>query len=187
MPENFPSNNNISEQFINEQIPVGLPWRLLIFSAFLLGFSIFIYFGLRLGYESYLDTQAKGLDKKFAQLASQVSQQDQKHFINFYSQLVNLKKVLENHQFSSNVFGFLEKNTIPTVFYYEADFIVEENILKLKGQADSAETLAQQLNVFDKTEELESAVLDQMTFERGPVGFNLTLTFNKEFFNSPKL
>lgn len=187
MAENFPATNNISEQFINEQIPVGLPWRLLIFSAFLLGFSIFIYFGLRIGYESYLDTQTKDLDKKFNQLASQVSQDDQKHFINFYSQLVNLKKVLEKHRFSSNVYSFLEKNTLPTVFYYEADFIVKENILRLRGQADSAETLAQQLNAFDQAKELKSAVLDQMTFEKGPVGFNLTLTFDQEFFNSPKL
>lgn len=185
MPENIPANN-LREQFVREQISVGLPWHLLIFSIFLFGFSIFIYFGLRVGYESYLSARDAELDKKIEDLSKQVSKEDQQNFIGFYSQLANLKKILENHKFSANVYGFLERNTLPLVYYYEAEFLLEEGTFELKGRADSLETLVAQLSLFDRAPELEKIVLEQMSFEGTEVGFDAVLTFKTEFFKSPK-
>lgn len=186
MPESIPSNNNLREQFVSEQIPVGLPWHLLVFSIFLLAFSIFVYFGLRLGYESYLSATDASLDKKIDELAKQVSKGEQQNFISFYSQLINLKKVLNNHEFGSNIYGFLERNTLPPVYYYEADFLAEDGTFELKGRADSLETLVSQLTLFDKSEDLEKTVLEQMNFEGNEVGFDVILTFKPDFFEIPR-
>lgn len=165
-----------------------MPWRLLVFSFVLLAFTTAIYFGLRFGYNSYLDTQTKNIDKQLDDLSHQVKVEDQKSFINFYSQLSNLKRVLDNHKSTLNIFPFLEKNTLSLVYYTEASFLSENGTLVIKGEADSSETLVNQMNVFDRTPELKSVSLDQMNFDPrgGSVNFGATLVFNGEFFAQPQ-
>ncbi|KKU91674.1 MAG: hypothetical protein UY23_C0001G0280 [Candidatus Jorgensenbacteria bacterium GW2011_GWA1_48_11] len=176
----------LEEQFTTAAIPVGLPWRLLVFTIIIFAFSIVIYFGLRFGYENYLTQQGDNLDKQIDQLTSQVNQTDQQNFINFYSQLINLRTVLGNHGFSSNVFGFLEKNTIGSIYYTEADFSREGNDLNLAGEAASVDALVQQMNIFDKSPALASVNLNQLNFEsRGTVGFSVHLVFNEDFTSKP--
>src|SRR3989344_6383117 len=136
----------LEEEFATETIPVGLPWRLLIFSIIIFGFAVSIYFGLRFGYGNYLDREARTLDKKIEELGAQVKQEDQQNFINFYSQLINLKKALDRHVFASNIFGFVERNTLGTVYFTGAEFLADGRSLDLVGRADSAETLIQQLS-----------------------------------------
>lgn len=177
----------LEEEFVTEVIPVGLPWRLLIFSVIIFGFAVSIYFGLRFGYGTYLSSKARELDKKIEALGAQVKQEDQQNFINFYSQLINLKKVLDRHIFASNVFGFLERNTLAAVYYTEADFSADGKSLGLVGRADSAETLVQQLSVFDQSPDLEGVILEQMTFgEKGGTVFSIKLVFGESFFKTPK-
>lgn len=176
----------LEEQFTAEAIPVGLPWRLLIFTIIIFAFSIVIYFGLRYGYENYLTQQADTLDKQINQLTSQVNQTDQQNFINFYSQLINLRTVLSSHDFSSNAFGFLEKNTIGSVYYTQASFSLDGSDLNLNGEAASADALVQQMSIFDKSPALASVNLNQLSFDsKGAVGFSVHLVFNDNYFNQP--
>jgi len=184
MAEPLKGQNNLREQFVSEQIPVGLPWHLLIFSIFLLGFSIFIYFGLKFGYVSYLNSRASVLDKKIEALTNKVSKDEQQNLISFYSQFINLKKVLGDHFFASNAYSFLERNTLPAVYYYEANFLADDKTLELKGKADAMETLVGQLSLLDKAPELEKVVLEQLNFEGAEVGFGAILTFREDFFNN---
>jgi len=179
--------NGINEQFIAESSVAGLPWRLLIFGVVVLALAIAIYLGLRFGYGAYLDAQFKDTEKRLDDLARQVKPEDQKNFIGFYSQLINLKSVLDTHEFGSKVFSFLEKNTLSSVYYTEASFLASGKALTLKGAADTSETLVGQMNVFDKTPELLSVSLDQMNFDPrgGSVSFSAMLTFNPEYFLKP--
>ncbi len=176
----------LEEQFATEEIPIGLPWRLLVFAIIIFAFSITSYFGLRFGYEAYLGKQADNLDQQINQLTSEVNQQDQQNFINFYSQLINLKTVLDEHGFSENVFNFLEKNTIGSVYYTEADYSAADNSLNLNGVAASSDALVQQMNVFDKAPELTSDTLGQMNNQtKGGINFSVRLTFDPDYFSTP--
>lgn len=187
MPEQTPPPN-LEEQFVAESIPIGLPWRLLVFSLVLFGLSVSVYFGLKFGYSSYLKAETESIDNKIDNLAKEVSQEDQQNFVNFYSQLINLKRVLDQHEFSSNLFGFLERNTIQTVYYNDASFSSDNRTMLLKGEAESSEVLVQQLNVFEKTPELEKVILDQMVFDSAKrnVGFSVALIFRQNFFSQPR-
>ena len=182
MTESRPTS--INEQFITESAPVGLPWRLLVFGVVIFGLSIAIYLGLRFGYSAYLDSRSKDIEQKLSALGAQVKAEDQKNFINFYSQLLNLKTILDNHEFSANIFSFLEKNTLAAVYYTEASLSSSNETLTLKGETDSSETLVGQMNVFDRAPELLSVALDQMNFDPrgGRVSFSATIIFNKDYF-----
>lgn len=186
MPAPTPPTS-LEEQFVTEAIPVGLPWRLLVFSLVIFGLSLSVFFGLKFGYAKYLDREGEITDKKIKDLAQQVKQEDQKRFINFYSQLFNLQKILDNHAFTANIFDFLERSTLGNVYYTDASFLRDGNIINLKGTAASSEAIVQQLNIFDKAPELARVVLDQMTFDqRGQsVGFSISAAFSDEFFKKP--
>lgn len=185
MPEVKPIGTQ--EQFITEPISVGLPWRLLVFSIVLFGLSIFIYIGLSIGYESYLDSKSEALDKQLTQLSNSVSEQDQQQFIVFYSQLTNLKKVIGDHAFSGNVFSFLEANTLPQVFYTESEYNSVAAQIALSGEASSLQMLAAQLAQFNKAPGVTKTSLSSLSFSpRGTVSFSLDVTFESDFFSKPQ-
>lgn len=189
MPDTFQQSQSavsLDEQFVNEQIPVGLPWRIMLFAIVIFGLSIFVYFGLHFGYRSYLTSQKEQLEQKTAALANQVSAAEQEKLINFYSQLTNLKNVLATHLFNTNIFDFLEKNTLPSIFFDEANFTASDNSLSLKGQAPSLRNLVNQMAVFDGAPELSKVVLNQTSFDKGSTVFAITINFKSDFFSKPQ-
>ena len=186
MPE--PSNQPVfREQFVTEPAAVGFPWRLFIFSLVLFLLSVLIYFGLKFGYETYLQKQSASVDSQLSQLANAVSQQDQQQFMNFYSQLVNLKTVFGSHVFSANVFPFLEQNTLPQVYYTNAKFTASSDDLTLAGQAASLQVLAEQMAEFEQSSELRLATLTATNFNPGgTVSFSIDLTFQPSYLATPQ-
>ncbi len=187
MPDTSQQPKNLNEQFITEPVAIGLPWRLLVFSIVLFALSLLIYFGMSIGYESYLNSKVSGLDKQLDQLSSSINQKDQQQFVGFYSQIVNLKTVLGQHIFSANIFPFLEKNTLPQVSYAEAKFSGASYGLELQGRAFSLQTLAQQLAQFEKAPELQAAVLKSTNFNQsGTIDFVISLTFQSSFLSKPQ-
>lgn len=177
---------SLNEQFVSEPASIGLPWRLLVFSIVFFALSLLIYFGLNIGYESYLNSRADDLDNQLSQLSSSISQKDQQQFVGFYSQIVNLKTALNSHVFSANIFPFLEKNTLPQTFYTEAKFNAPSAGLELQGRAVSLEKLAQQLAQFEKAPELQSAILKSTNFnQNSTIDFTMILTFQTDFLSKP--
>ena len=160
----------------------GLPWRLLIFSAFLFGFAIFVFFGLKLGYGTYLDARSKGVDEEITSLASRVGTSEQNRLVAFYSQLVNTEDILRRHSFSYNAFPFLESVTLPQVYFVSANFSYEGFSLQLQGRASSIQDVVDQLAVLDNAPQVASATLQGVGFEGGETSFSLSLTLKKDFF-----
>lgn len=173
------SKDDNGNQFSYESISLGLPWKILTFSIVVFAFTVFVYFGLSAGYESYLDSRIKSLDGKIDALAEQVGQEDQQKLVSFYSQLVNLKEVLSEHKFSAQTFKLLEKYTLPSVFFKKADFEADIWKMKLEGEADTLDSLIEQMSIFDSAKELESrSVLEQIGFEnQRRVSFVLVVYF----------
>jgi hypothetical protein len=159
----------------------GLPWRLLLFSLFLFGFSLFIFLGLRFGYGAYLDAQSEEIDGEITTLAGQVSSQEQENLVRFYSQLVNLETVLNRHGFAANTFSFLEANTVGAVHYTNASLGVQGG-LSLIGETDSLETLVGQLAVFDRSPDVSGVALEQVSLVEGGVSFGVQLVLKRNFF-----
>ena len=184
----IPSTNTspLNDKFVSESLPTGWPWRLLIFAIVMFAFSLFMYFGIRFGYRSYLDAQAKDLDKKLETLAQQVSLDKQEQFISFYSQIYNLKTVLEKHKFGSNIFHFLEKNVIPSTYFTNAEMDVAEGSLMVRGTADTFDTLAMQIGVLSRAPEVSKVALQNVSLQNTVVGYELKIMFAPNFLNNQK-
>lgn len=164
-------------------IAIGFPWKILVFSAIVFFFTIFIYLGLKFGYNSYLTSRDKNLDKRIDQLATVVSMEDQQEFITFYSQLVNLKEVLKKHTVSSRTFELLEKHTISSIYYTSAKVLPKDRKLEISGRATSIDSFVEQLYVFDNSSDFRAkATVTQMGFDQGRTIFTITLYPREEVF-----
>lgn len=176
---------NVSEEFVTEKLPVGWPWRLLIFSILIFILTLFVYFGIRFGYSAYLSQQSADLDSSLEVLANEVNTEDQERFVSFYSQIVNLKSVLDRHLWSSNLFTFLEQNAIDGVVFTEARFEDTARILQLQGTVTSFDLLAQQMGVFEKSSAVENVLLDDVSVVGGTPTFKLSVYLSEMFFKKP--
>lgn len=191
-----PSNGNFAmnpgaasaapDQFLSERLPVGWPWRLLVFSIALFGFSVLVYFGIMFGYAAYLEARIAGVDEDLAALTGEITPEEQERFVDFYSQIANLKTVLGRHPYGANALVFLERYTIPEVRYTEAELNVSDRALTVKGAAPSIELAGQQLAAFESAPETAEALLRDMSVEGG-VSFSATVFFKDDFFSRPAL
>jgi len=178
----------LADQFVVDAPNAGLPWKLTVFSIVLFVFCLFIFAGMKFGYVSYLTSQQENLKKETEALAKKINPDDQVKYVNFYSQTINLKKVLGRHQFSGNIFDFLQEKTATNVYYTKASYLADGGALSVEGVAATSEALVQQLSVFDSAPELKTAVLTQMRFnEAGKISFSIDFIFRDNFFASPAL
>lgn len=177
---------DLSKAVFLEGNSAGFPWRMLIFSGILFGFFLLGFAGIKFGYETYLKSQSGAIDKEIKKLETQISTDEQKSFIEFYSQLANLETILGSHSFGGNVLKFLEAQTLVNVYYESANYINGENAVVLSGVSRSVEDLAGQMMIFERGTDVKSVVLNKMGFGKdGNVQFNITISFKPEFFTSP--
>jgi hypothetical protein len=175
-------NSGGQEQFMATQQSIGLPWRLSAFAIALFALALFTWAGLRYGYQSYLEEQVKATDTELAGLAEKISADQQDHFITLYSQITNLKGVLDKHQFTANALPVLEKNVASGVIFTSAKMDADTLSLELTGITPVFETLAAQMLVLEKAPEVASVALEKVNLASGNVNFSLALTFKPEAF-----
>lgn len=97
------------------------------------------------------------------------------------NRLKNLKTLLSAHPFITNVFGFLEAQTLPQVRYLNFNFTADGKRLDLDGETPSYAMLARQITVFEKNQEIESVDFGGLSFQKNQVGFKLSIVFKPTF------
>jgi len=175
-------SNSLTDKFGKQVAPVGLPWRLFIFSLVLFSFAVLGYFGLRFGYSAYLEARLRLVDSQIADLARQIPKEQQDAYLGFYSQTVNLQTLLSRHVLASKIFPLLEANTNQGVFYARFDLNVTEKKLSVDGFARSYEILAQQLEAYRQLASLENSTVSESKLADGRVSFRATLNLKPEIF-----
>lgn len=164
-----------------ERLPVGWPWRILLFMIIVFGITVTIYLGMVLGYKPYLNLRIKNLDQKIADLTQVIDERQQKNLVDFYSQLVNIQNLLSSHVMASKFFDFLEKNTHQQIQYLALDLSLADKSARLDGMSTDYDVLVQQLELFRKAPGIEHVFLeDSQTRDNKTVRFNIRLLFKPD-------
>lgn len=173
---------NPLERYEAENASAGLPWRLFSASIFIFFLSALTYLGLTFGYQPFLQTKIDEQDSILNLLAKRIakSQEDQEGFINFYSQLINLKTIFTNHVAPSKVLALLEATTHPRVYFTGAAIKIPEKQLELDGIAESFPALSEQLAAWSGRSEVTDVLVAQAQRGEEGVRFRATLTLKKE-------
>lgn len=134
----------------------GWSLGLLVFSGGILLFALVVYFGLTLGYEPYLNGQVATLNGQLNTLARSVSSDDQAKLVTFFSEITNLKTILNNHVVFSRFLTWLEQNTEANVYYTNLSFS-SNNLVSLTVMASSESDVNQQIAIFEAAPAVKSA------------------------------
>lgn len=168
----------------NETARSAWPWKSFIFMALVCGTTVLVYLGLVLGYQPFLENRIAKAQAQIDNLATEVSLQDQKSFLKFYSQIVNLRGLLESHMALDRFFDFLEKDTNKRVSYDVLSLNTSKNEVVLEGIADNYDRLSEQLESVGRASEVAEYILTQSQFVDGHIRFRISITFKPKVFTS---
>jgi len=183
----MPYNQSVLEQELRkgEKIEAGLPWRLLVFAAFLFGLLFIVYLGMQFGYKPYLNSRIKSLDSKINNLNQVINEEERKRLTAIYSQFINIQDLLKSHTVPSKLLELLEKNTQSQIYYLSLNFSLTDKSLKLEGISPSYNILAQQLELFQRIPEIEKVNLDDsQLLDNENIRFSIRLIFRPELIKT---
>ncbi len=172
----------IEEKLQREELPVGWPWRFFLFSLLVFITALIVYLGVAFGYKPFLVSQIDKQEAAIAQLSQTIPKKQQEDFIAFYSQLVNLQRLLKDHVFASKIFPFIQANTNQLVYYTAVDLRVGEKRLELEGAAVNYGVFAQQLQALAAAPGVESLIINDSSASGGRVKFRLSLILKQSLF-----
>ena len=158
-----------------DHFSAGLPWKLFIFSLILLGAVGGSYAGLLLGYRPFLNNRIAEVQRSIDELATSVPAEEQEDLLRFYSQIVNLKTLLDNHISLAKFFPFLEQQANRRVSYDTVFLDTKNRELILEGIAESYAVLAEQLQALHQAPEAASYTLSQSQTAEGRVRFRIVV------------
>lgn len=178
----MPLPQNVTEQL--SRVPVraqGVSAQLLMLTSLIFFISLASYVGLKYGYQPYLDKKIKELDASIATDKQKISPTDQANFINFYSQLTNLKTLLSKHVSGLRFFEWLEKNTQVNVYFQNMTFNFPLGTINLIGQARSINDIGEQVSVLSQLPEVKKVNLTGITSSQNKLWqFNLLVTVDPQ-------
>lgn len=156
---------------------------ILLFSGSILFIVLFIYAGLRLGYEPYLNAQLSSVEGQVQKVGQSVSAADEARLITFYSQINNIQSLIQGHVFFSQFLTWLERTTEANV-YYTSMFFTSGNQITLTGVARTSADVAEQIAALEASPQVSSVALSDSALASSGTSwnFNVILTMRPSVF-----
>jgi len=152
------------------------------FSALL---AAVVFFYLIFTFKVYL--QNKRIDEinnKITIFPTEEQKRQEKEIFDYKKKIDDFAVIINIHKISSNVFGFIEKKTLPNVWFSNFDMSESTNDIRLSGEAENMESLSRQIKVFEESKDyVKNIYLSNYQLDlTGRVRFSLTLYLNPEVF-----
>jgi len=131
--------------------------------------------------------QRDEIEQKIQDL-EEVGTQQQKEYeetvISYQKKINDFVDIFENHEFASNVFYFMQSQTMPNIWFSRFDLDRKNSKVQLLGGADNMEDFSRQVATFEKNEYIKSVgALNSILSESAKVQFNINLIVDPELFS----
>lgn len=131
--------------------------------------------------------QRKDIEKEIAALQTVGTYQQKeyaKEVINYQKKINDFASLLENHGFASNVFAFMEAQTMPNVWFKKFDLDKKNNGVQLSGESDDMDSFSRQVAVFEKNKYVKNiGTLNSSLGKFARVAFNIDLALDQNIFS----
>lgn len=163
----------------------GWAFGAVLFSGGILFLTIIIYLGMSYGYEPYLQGKITDAQNQIATLNNSISPTDQSNLIHFYSQISNLKTLLQKHTLTSQFFTWLGNNTEANI-YYQSFSLAAGYKVTATGHAATEADVNQQIAIFENSPEVNSVSVSNVGQAPTNGGWNFTmlLTMSPSLFSA---
>ena len=171
--------------------PAGTPgWssQLLLFAGGLFAIAILVYGGIAFGYRPYFEGQRKKLNDKIQAFIQQIPLAKQEEITSFYSQLSNIKTLLDKHVMVTPVLQWLEGHTQKNVMYQQLTTDPSAGRISFSASAKSIGDVEEQLAVFEKAPDVRGVDFGSIGIgEKGAWTFQGTVVLNPKVLGGSQL
>lgn len=145
----------------------------LIFSYYILSLKVY-----------FQNQRVNDLNNRMAVYGLSQQKMDEKKVLDYKKKIDDFSLIISNHKISSNMFSFIEKNTLPDVWFSDFDMSQSSNEIKLSGEAKNMETLSRQIQVFERNQDYVKNIniLNFQTEPSGKINFILNFSLNPKIF-----
>jgi hypothetical protein len=177
------------EQLAREPVQTpGWSGRLIMVTSTLFFIALAIYLGLYFGYQPYLKRQVDALEARVQKLVAEIPLEEQEKIINFYSQVANLRTILDAQELTSLLLPWLEAHTHVDVTLPSFSFGTAKNQISLAARARTLQAVAEQVALFEQLPEVVSVTFAGTSADKeGFWGFGLVIHLDEAFLSAGAL
>src|SRR3989338_9996159 len=135
----------------------------------------------------YVKTQLQiqkiaAIDRKIAVYGTQEQKQHEAQVFDYKKKIDDFALVVDNHAMSSNIFTFLEANTLPGLAFSSFSMSGLQHEIRLSGEADDMAVLGKQFGVFEENKEhiRHISVLNSKVTALGKIAFTFNIDLRSE-------
>ena len=160
-------------------------WSTVIFYVALASLVIVVFCYGVFAVKAYIQDQKIGeLDKKILELQTRQNKESEKVVLVYKKKMDAFNAIIDGHKISSNFFAFIEKKTLPEVWFSSLTVSEESNEINLVGEAKNMETLSSQIRIFEESKDYVKGitVLNSQVAEQGKIRFTLNFALESKLF-----
>lgn len=175
-----------SELSKQREASAGWPWRLVTLSFVILLAVAAVYVGMKFGFEeAYLKRALTQADAEYSKTSKQVSPDEQKQILSFYSQLNNIGTLLKKQGIGSSYLDMIEKNTLKGVIYTNMDMKIDDRTatIKMDGKTSAYPMIVQQMELYKRLPNIKDVKLSGARTGIQPADgiiFTIQVTLNRQ-------
>ena len=108
----------------------------------------------------------------------------EKKVIEYQKKVADFTGLLKNHEFASNVFAFMQAETMPNIWFKQFNLDKKNKIVQLSGEADSLDSFSRQVANFEENKYVKSVTTLNSSLESSDrIGFNVNLVLDQSIFD----
>ena len=128
------------------------------------------------------DIQAESL--KFSNVGTDQQRQEETDVISYQKKISDFTSLFKNHEFASNVFAFMQTQTIPNVWFKQFSLDEKGGTVQLSGESDNLDSLSRQVSVLEKNKYVTNVGnLNSSLGDNAKIEFNVSITLSQDIFN----
>ena len=163
----------------------GWSSRLLMWSGTLFFIVIATFFGVRYGYQPYLSNQLEEVIGEIEKFTQQTPADEQAKILTFYSQLVNLRKLLVEQKLASEVLPWFEQYTHSNVVLHSLDVDLVNGSVTFSAEGNTLRDVAEQIAALQQLPDVKEFEFSGASRDTNGVWqFSVTLSLNTQLFRS---
>jgi len=136
-------------------------------------------------FKIYLQNQKiNEIQNRIAAFGTDEQRKAEKEVLDYKKKIDDFTKIVNNRKISSNIFSFIEANTLSNVWFSNFDMQESDNKIKLSGESENMETFSRQVQVFEKSGDYvkDVSISDSEVQTTGKIKFVLDISLDPKIF-----
>lgn len=124
------------------------------------------------------------LDIKIQQVGAEDQKNQEKDVLKYKKKINDFALLAENHKIASNVFDFLQKETLPGIWFDKFGLQTSQGKIALSGESENLDALSRQVLKLENNELVKKVdVLSSSVGSAGKINFELSITIDQKVYD----